>query len=655
MHTAIEQLTFLEPDTQNENWFDLTLNKLGIKKNSGWPDVFGKKLKEWLEDQNVRHVPTLSLFSGGRGLDIAFHDAGFDIVEMVEIDTRFASTLTKNTKLDHLLHGGRVVCEDIRSYSPPDDMNIEFIIGGPPCQTFSAAGRRASGVKGTSDPRGTLFEEYVRILKQLKPRGFLFENVYGIVGAEGGEPWKLIQSAFRDAGYIISSRILDAADYGVPQHRERLFIVGYQIDDSVVDFKFPRPTHGPDSLSSQPYYSAGEAVKTAEVCDVSRLQVSGRWKDLLSEIPPGLNYSYYSSEMGHPRPVFAWRSKFSDFLYKADPNFPVRTIKAQGGAFTGPLSWENRHFSTSELKRLQTFPDSYEISGQRNVQVHQIGNSVPPQLGRILAMSVLDQLFKLPIPHPLDYLKANESLGFRTRKRNLTKHYRDIALRSINNNHIKTDEKKSNYNYSGNNSFSLSSKFDFHEIAQSGSDKFTGRYETKEKSLNIFISNNGINDAGFSLIIRPSSSGWNIPFSDVNIYSCFGSHVNLTAAWKYFEFIIRSNFGIDDLVQLSGYYQYTPKIISHIFYNDNTEHAHKKVIAATTSGIGVSIQANMSDLSTLWGIGTNEVFSALQLLKSIGFEVRSNRTNPQIPVGEYLIPYTFPTLNPKSVQLFKSI
>jgi DNA (cytosine-5)-methyltransferase 1 len=112
----------------------------------------------------------------------------------------------------------------------PTEQDIDFIIGGPPCQTFSAAGARASGVNGMDDRRGTLFQEYVRILNQVRPKAFLFENVYRIVGAQGGEPWLLIQEAFKGAGYKLHWRILDAADYGVPQHRVRLIIVGIRGD-----------------------------------------------------------------------------------------------------------------------------------------------------------------------------------------------------------------------------------------------------------------------------------------------------------------------------------------------------------------------------------------------------------------------------------------
>src|SRR5690606_25256292 len=130
---------------------------------------------------------------------------------------------------------------------------------------FSAAGRRAAGVPGINAPRGALLQEDVRVLEHLQPTAFLFENVYGITGAQGGTAWEAIQAAFREVGYRTYHRILDAADYGVPQHRERLFIVGTRD----ADFRFPRPTHGPDSLDGFPFYAAGEAVEGADTSDVT--------------------------------------------------------------------------------------------------------------------------------------------------------------------------------------------------------------------------------------------------------------------------------------------------------------------------------------------------------------------------------------------------
>ena len=351
----------------------------------GWPDTFGKAVAQYLKTSGATKIRTLSLFSGAGGLDIGFSDVGFEIVESVEIESKFCETLEINSGEGKRFENSKVNCIDIREFSGAHLGKIDFIIGGPPCQTFSAAGRRANGVLGTSDARGVLFREYVRLLEELSPVGFLFENVYGIIGAQGGKPWQEILDSFSEVGYKLYYRIVDAADYGAPQHRERLLIVG--LKDGV--FKFPRPTHGPDSIDQNPFYNAGTAVAGVSIAgEEGKLGLGGRYGHLLDDIPPGLNYSFYTEEMGHPNPIFAWRSKFSDFLYKADPDVPVRTIKASGGAYTGPFHWENRFFSYGEFKRLQSFPDDYEISGNKQTAVKQIGNSVPPQLARMMAIAI---------------------------------------------------------------------------------------------------------------------------------------------------------------------------------------------------------------------------------------------------------------------------
>ena len=378
---------------------------LDLDPSTCLPDQFGSAIASWGGKNILTPIKTLSLFSGVGGLDIAFHDAGFRINCALEIDERFATTLQSNTVAGGYLDGTEILCQDIRQFQPSQSEKIDFIIGGPPCQSFSAAGRRAAGVQGTQDQRGSLFEEYARILKILKPRGFLFENVYGITGAEGGRAWLSIQKAFRDAGYFLSFRILDAADYGVPQHRERMFIVGTR--DEI--FQFPAPTHGPDSLDDIPQICAERAIFGAGVTDQERIaKIKGRFGHLLEQIPSGLNYSFFTEKMGHPNPIFGWRSKFSDFLYKADPDVPIRTLKAQGGQYTGPFHWDNRPFSIQELKRLQTIPDKYIINGSRQVAIHQIGNSVAPQLARILALSILEQIFKIVLPSKIPVLQSNE-------------------------------------------------------------------------------------------------------------------------------------------------------------------------------------------------------------------------------------------------------
>lgn len=214
---------------------------------------------------------------------------------LVEIERKFCETLELNTGQNRRFGCSRVHCIDIRKFSGKSLGQIDFIIGGPPCQTFSAAGRCANGVSGLTDSRGVLFREYVRLLGELAPKGFLFENVYGIIGAQGGEAWKEILQAFSEAGYKLFYRVIDAADYGVPQHRERLMIVG--LKEGM--FKFPRPTHGPDSLDDEAFYNAGMAlqgVKSKETDQSNKL--GGRYAHLLDNIPPGLNYSFSITRWG---------------------------------------------------------------------------------------------------------------------------------------------------------------------------------------------------------------------------------------------------------------------------------------------------------------------------------------------------------------------
>lgn len=143
-------------------------------------------------------MKTLSLFSGAGGLDIGFHRAGFDIIGCVEIEKQYCETLKTNRDNGKYFNPeAKIYCEDIRSFKPEEFVNkkIECVIGGPPCQPFSAAGRRSGGVPGMQDDRGMLFESYCHVLEILRPRVFIFENVYGLKGANNGEAWDEISKS----------------------------------------------------------------------------------------------------------------------------------------------------------------------------------------------------------------------------------------------------------------------------------------------------------------------------------------------------------------------------------------------------------------------------------------------------------------------------
>ncbi len=379
-----------------------------------------------------KKIKTLSLFSGAGGLDIGFHNAGFDILGCVEIEPAYAKSLERNSGSGRFFGPKlNIHCEDIRNFDPTPyvGIGIECVIGGPPCQTFSAAGRRSGGVLGTIDPRGRLFESYCRILKAIEPQVFVFENVYGLPGANGGQPWREICAAFAKLGYQMKAEVVDSADYGVPQHRERLIIVGYR--NHSLSYEFPVPTHGPDSDTGRPLVSINDAIKDLQDPDEPYHEFDGLYGHLLPLVPEGLNYSFFTREMGYPKPFFAWRSKFHDFLYKVDRNSPSRTIKAQPGKFTGPFHWKNRHFTIDELKRLQSFPDNYELVGTFGKVVEQIGNSVPPGLAEVIAISVKEQLL-----HPSKALRypkrpAGFTCTFRQRQRERTNHFKMVATAEV--------------------------------------------------------------------------------------------------------------------------------------------------------------------------------------------------------------------------------
>lgn len=372
-------------------------------------------------------IPTLSLFSGAGGLDLGFLEAGFDILGCVEIEHNYCETLRANVGGNrHFGEGTNVHEVDIRKFDAAQyrDAGIRCVIGGPPCQTFSAAGRRAGGVIGTSDERGQLFQAYCEILDELNPEVFVFENVYGLPGANGGKPFKEICAAFAERGYKLSWEVVDAADYGVPQHRERLIMVGSRGKP----FVFPLPTHGPDSPSGKPLISVLHAIgDLQDPAEPFHDDLGGMYGHLLPQVPEGLNYSYFTAEMNHPAPVFAWRSKFHDLLYKVDRNAPCRTIKAQPGKFTGPFHWKNRHFTTAELKRLQTFPDDYELRGSRGIVLEQIGNSVPPALAAVFATAVREQLLESINEQTHPIRPANFNSTFRVRQRLKSAHFHKVA------------------------------------------------------------------------------------------------------------------------------------------------------------------------------------------------------------------------------------
>ena len=185
--------------------------------------------------------------------------------------------------------------------------------------------------------------------------------------------------------------LLNAADFGVPQFRERVFVVA---DREGKEFTPPTPTHG-DGIGLQPYRTAWDAIGDLAADEHDDLDLTGKWAALLPSVPEGQNYLWHTPE-GGGAPLFGWRTRFWSFLLKLTKRRPSWTIQASPGPATGPFHWSNRQLSTREACRLQTIPDDYKIEGDRRATQRQIGNAVPCALAEVLGLAIRRQLLGEP-------------------------------------------------------------------------------------------------------------------------------------------------------------------------------------------------------------------------------------------------------------------
>ena len=341
----------------------------------------------------------LSLFSGAGGLDLGIEGAGFAVAAAVEVDDDAADTMEKN--FTGLV--SPVIRRDIfdvptrellRAAGLRGSERPDLVIGGPPCTPFSKSGFWLDWKRAGLDPDASLLQAYTRVLAEARPRAFLLENVYALTyrNKASAPAFERLLREIDTAGYHCRWGVLNAADYGVPQLRPRLFVIGVPKRARLPEL--PAPSHGgrwerrSTGLSERPHVTAGQALADLVTNPEPGETIRGKWGHLLPGIPPGENYLHYTRERGHPDPVFTWRSRYWSFLLKLDPGRPAPTIQAQPGPNIGPFHWENRRLRVPELRRLFTFPDNFELVGRRGSVQAQIGNSVPPLLARRVAEQV---------------------------------------------------------------------------------------------------------------------------------------------------------------------------------------------------------------------------------------------------------------------------
>lgn len=319
----------------------------------------------------MKRNPTVaSLFSGCGGMDLGFFQAGYDILWANDFVQKACETYAHNL-------GDHIVCEDITKLNLHSIPDVDIIIGGFPCQDFSMIWKRG----GIETDRGNLYRYFVAAVNAKKPKLFVAENVKGLLTANGGKAVEQIARDFAEIGYIVDVDLYNFANYGVPQLRERVFIVGVRAD---LDWSFtkPAPTHNPKN-----YISAGKALKGVKLVKTNqeRQNIADKTRKMLELIPEGGNFSSIPKES----PLYV-RGMISHVYRKLDRKKPSTTIIAGGGGGTWGYHFaEPRPLTNRERARLFGYPDEFFFVGSISEVRKQIGNSVPPPAAKILASHLI--------------------------------------------------------------------------------------------------------------------------------------------------------------------------------------------------------------------------------------------------------------------------
>lgn len=348
-------------------------------------------------------LKAISLYTGVGGLDFGFEAAGFETSVALDLDPVACRTLRANRHWP-VLEGdvSRISSRTILDAAGLRPTEADVLIGGPPCQPFSKSGYWATGdARRLEDSRAGTLGQYMRVLRDTLPKTFLVENVLGLAYAGKSEGLDFVRrgidaiNAETGTRYSLAIQALNAADYGVPQARERVFIVGSR---DGTPFHFPRPTHGHEAETTRlPYLTAWDALgDLPQDNDDPSLAMTGKWADLLASVPEGKNYLWHTPR-GGGEPLFGWRTRYWNFLLKLAKCQPSWTIQAQPGPATGPFHWRNRKLSAVELGRLQTFPDGIGYDCSRGEIQRLVGNAVPSALAETMAREIRRQLLKRPL------------------------------------------------------------------------------------------------------------------------------------------------------------------------------------------------------------------------------------------------------------------
>jgi len=386
----------------------------------------------------TKNYTVVSLFSGGMGLDLGLEQTGrFRVVACVEKEHSFCETIRTNHRTGRLDPDLKIFEGDVSALSPKTVLDaiglkpgeVDLLAGGPPCQSFSTAGKRAA----TQDPRGTLLWQYLRFIEAIQPKFFLMENVRGLLSAalnhrpiakrpdKGGPPLEPDEEAgsvirlfasdlqkITGCGYHMDCFEVNAVNYGAPQLRERAIFIGNRFN-SVVNF--PDPTHGsPDAQKPEmslfpeednllPWVTLRDAISDLKEKDPVVMDFSPRKKGFLALVPPGSNWRSLPVEVQQESMGKAWFAKGgrSGWWRRLTFDLPCPTLVTMPNHASTSLCHptECRALSLREYARIQEFPDDWVFCGKTMEQYAQAGNAVPVRLGRVAGEVIAAELDRL--------------------------------------------------------------------------------------------------------------------------------------------------------------------------------------------------------------------------------------------------------------------
>jgi DNA (cytosine-5)-methyltransferase 1 len=371
------------------------LNKINIEHK--FYNVNNTEIYQF-EDSKIHSI---SFFSGAGGLDIGSQLAGVKTISSLDFDRDSVLTMKNNRffdscehNFDNIINTNAIFYNNVLKKNNPEKL---ILIGGPPCQPFSKAGywQTHENRLGSDDPRN-MIGQYLRMIGEMKPDGFILENVESLMHPTNKIAVDEIKEFLYKLGYSYIVYKANSANFGVPQKRKRVFFIGSK---NVILKNEPLKTHGsPEEIILNPQLLPYEPVinwigkyDVPKYADKDEYSL-GKYKADLMEVPLGKNYIALTEKNNYPNPKFVAGKRYWSFLLKLHPMQPSWTIISKPGYYEGPFHWNSRRLRLEEIAAIQTFPEDYKFCGSKNSIHKQIGNAVPPLLGQAIVKFLISQI-----------------------------------------------------------------------------------------------------------------------------------------------------------------------------------------------------------------------------------------------------------------------